>query len=614
MCDETLHAAQTPQNIGRRAILTAIPLSLLLAPRAAAIPKSSAGSLALPVGLDTQSLAMHLHGSDSEGPASWSSHLEVARSWGIDYIFPSDHDWRVEATHADFQREYNFADGLTSWMEWGRAPGSAAGSSQSIITLTGEDASHGSMALSLHQPAARAGTASGVVVTRPRDRLEGNVRGRRIAGEVKISGGVFALTVTLSRHGDKQLELTYRCGDVVAGDNTSHGYHRIVNVPTPTGEWASFDVSPVDDIARLWPAIEAEDNSFLLLELSVESIGGAVDVLIPRLELPRLVVGQDAIDHRSAMLDRLRSTTALQIGHALEYSWPAGTAHMNGWFADAAAPMLSSVAAARGGKAYDANLASMIKAQGGVVSLNHPAGVSTKIGTAAEQSTKARDTARRLIANGVYGAEVVEIGYAKRGSLGVDSYLLQMAAMVWRDGWFFTANAVSDDHGGKESGWGVNPGITHTWAPSADLSAQLTALRAGAAHVTMHTAYRGQLWLSLDGAPMGSVALNPDRSGQGELSLVATELPAAGSLTLYAGAIDHPGATVTSPNLMQIARWSGVDLGTGPVSVRRSRGPASFYLAVARNASGSIVGFTNPVWDLAAERATRPIPMDRRVR
>jgi hypothetical protein len=46
---------------------------------------------------DPVSMAMHIHGSFSEGIASMDAHLEQARRNGVDVIWWTDHDFRREA-------------------------------------------------------------------------------------------------------------------------------------------------------------------------------------------------------------------------------------------------------------------------------------------------------------------------------------------------------------------------------------------------------------------------------------------------------------------------------------------------------------------------------------
>ena len=615
MCDD--HPADrgpSAATMSRRSLLAAVPLTLLVASSASAAPRPaparSALGLTLPTGLSSTSMAMHLHGSDSEGTASWSRHVEMAGARGIDYIFPSDHDWRLEGTHLDQRRSFDFALGLKQWMTWKRTPSSVVGATVSVLRLTGANTAYGPKALTLRLNAP-AGQTCGVFTVSTQNNLEGNVRGRHVSATVKLTGGVLQVGVLLSQHGEEQLRLTYRLGAVTPGDYLETPSRAVVSQAMDTATWTTFTLTPLVDIARLWPGIEAEDNSILELTLALESTGPGAEVLVPRLELPRDIVGLGNLTSRHAMLDRLRGQSAVGIGHALEYSWPKHPNHLNGYFGSGPEPLLSGANPSVQG--YDVDPAAAIVAAGGVVSLNHPAGQGTTLSTASAQLTKARDTARKLIAQSLYGAQVIEVGYERRGGLGTESYLLQLAAMLWRDGWFYTANGVSDNHHGTEASWSVNSGVTHTWAATSDLAAQLVALRAGLAHVTMHADYRGLMWLSLDGAAMGSVAVNPDRAAAAGVSVVATDVPSGGHLTVYRGPVDYPGAAVSAADLEVVGTFSAADLQAGPVALAPTRGPSCHYLAVLRERDGDIVGFTNPVWDLESEHPSRPIPHDRRV-
>ncbi|HMB70626.1 MAG TPA: hypothetical protein VKU85_15020, partial [bacterium] len=67
-----------------------------------------AGSVATAGQMDEQpySVAMHMHGSLSEGTGSMEWHAEQARLAGVDVIWWTDHDWRI--AHRNHTRDYDF--------------------------------------------------------------------------------------------------------------------------------------------------------------------------------------------------------------------------------------------------------------------------------------------------------------------------------------------------------------------------------------------------------------------------------------------------------------------------------------------------------------------------
>lgn len=569
----------------------------------------------LPVGLSRAMHAMHVHGSGSEGGGSWSNHVDLAQALGIAYVHPSDHDWRIDARHERFRQQYDFSDGLAGWLTWSATSTGAAGGGVGIVDLTGADSAYGSKALRLWVGTPEAGTR-GVKVTGALNDLAGNVRGRRIHADLRIVDGVLKIRVVLSRHDSVSsttwLAITYVVGDVPPGDQRIKDSEWEVNVAVPAGRWTTIDVRPADDIARLWPAIDAEDNSFTGLSLTAASTGRGADVIVPKLGLARDIVGDRALAMHSEMLDRQRRRAThkgVVLGNALEYSWDGALTHANGFFADRAAPLLPGTHPHALDPTYVTRVAAAVHDLGGIVSLNHPAGSSDSL--AANPATLARTVARAIVGGRCYGVDLIEIGYQQRG-LDLERFLLSLGGMVWRDGWFFTANGVTDDHTGTAQLTG-NSGVTHAWAADASLATQLAALKAGRAHVSMLGSYQGSLWLSLNSAPMGSVQVNPATTGTNQLTLAATGLPAGSSVEFYQGPVDYPGAGVTSSGLTRIATISPSDLTAGAVTLTPGRASSSYHLAVVRNAGGGIVGFTNPVWDLKAQNPARPIPADRLV-
>lgn len=596
-----------------------LPFSILLsgAPsRASAADAVALDRSGAPAGLRAYRHAMHLHGSDSEGSASWSEHLRLAASVGIDYVWPSDHGWRLDATNSRFVTGYDFRDGLASGpFAWRRSPSDPAEGSVDIVALTGRDGSFGEKALQLRTTGAR-GT-QGVTLDDKGGAFAGNVRGRSISGHVWITSGAMVVAVRCSRHHIRgrsgRLSIRYVFGDVKRADIKESAFAYEVRVPTAPMSWSRFSVAPQDDIARLWPELDSEDNVLRDISIAAMATESAAEIRLPRLELPRETTGGAAVRAHDAMLARVAAAEPkVLLGNALEYSWDGSSMHASGFFPDRSAPLLPASHPYAHLPSYPAEVAKAVHALGGICSLNHPTGTSLSVGSSREQSARALSSARDIIKHAIYGVDVIEIGYRQRGGLSIDSYLLQLAALVWRDGWFFTASGVSDDHTASGLQPFKNPGVTHIWAKGPGLGDQTAALAMGRVHVAMHDLFAGTLWLGMNGAPMGSVQVNPG-SGANVLSLSATEMASRWKATIYRGVVDYPGTAVRDPGLTAVRTFSGSDLAAGPVEVRVDRPGSAYYLAVLRTSDDMIAGFTNPVWDLKGVSTSRPVPDGRRV-
>lgn len=618
MCNHDL--GHDSRGTARRSVLLGglAGLSALLAPRAAVatIPRTafapaSLTAAGMPSGLTPSVHAMHLHGSGSEGAASWSQQISQALNRGIDVLWPSDHDWRVEAADPEFGTSYAFTT-LTGWMTW-KKQGVTTANTVDIVSVADGSPFAGRSALRAKVTTAR-GIASVTTLT-THDRLEGNVRGRRLSGDVLITNGALEITVNLSTHAVGPLSLTYRLGDVAAGLLVRKPQDVLISVPAPIGSWTNFDLVLLDDIRRAWPSIEAEDNSINGLTIGARASGSGAEVLLPRIDLPRDVTGATANLMHGEMLTRLGvAFPGLTIGNALEYSANGAAAHLNGFYANGPAPLLPDTYVDANTTRYPRTVAEAVHAAGGVVSLNHPAGTGELTLTDAQQSTLAISKANKLLRGRLYGVDVVELGYEVRGGLALERYLLHLGAMLWRDGWVFTATGVSDDHVGTDQSWLINPVVTRIWGASSSLADQLTGLRQGRAHVTLLPQYAGDLWLDLDGVGMGSVLLDPSTTGSRTLTVSATGLATGFTVDVYQGPVDYPGTTATSGNLQQISSLPATAYAAGAVSLTVGRDVPCYYLAVVRNAAGLIVGFTNPVWELKAKRTGRPIPAERIVK
>jgi len=73
----------------------------------------------------------------------------------------------------------------------------------------------------------------------------------------------------------------------------------------------------------------------------------------------------------------------------------------------------------------------------------------------------------------------------------------------------------------------------------------LTALRSGQAFCAEILAYTGQLWLSVEGNPMGSISVKTAATRQ--LTSTATALPSSGVIEVVRGPVDYPGTTSPDP-------------------------------------------------------------------
>lgn len=553
-------------------------------PRAAAATTASTpaagGGLVLPDGTRSWRHAMHVHSSASEGPGSFSNQASLADSAGCDWIWATEHDWRMFAVPGDARvsRGYTFTSLVSGGWRWKPVGSGSASSSRAEVTPYA-----GGSALALE--VASTGTAStGVKATTATHLFEGSVIGRQVlapATVTTLSGAAwFEVVLQLSNQGTRPLRLVYRYGATPAKRVKQNAVTGYVYVPVGVGDTIAAPVTPLDDIRYFFSDVcVPEDNSILAIQLQVTSSGGSVGVRLPRLDLPRTVTGQAAFDAVVSMYDQVMLAHPT-LGRRLGVEVSGTDKHHLGWYGDDATNLPFTETT----NSLEAAVA-QIRAGGSIASFNHPYGVST--------STGVRDPAKILKAYkaigpvAAYGADVIELGYDQRGGMTTEDHLA-LGDLLWCDGLVITANGVSDDHNGNT--W-KETFLTQLWGDGTQ-TGELDALRSGRVTVS-RVGWGSDLWLTLDGRPMGSVP-STQQPGPAELAITVTDLPGTASIQVVRGDIQVLGRKRTSAALTVTTIPASAVVG-GVARMTVSGGNA-FYRAAVLDSKGSIRQFTNPVW------------------
>ncbi|MDQ2758630.1 MAG: hypothetical protein M3Y71_19070 [Actinomycetota bacterium] len=572
-------AAGISDPFSRRSVLRAgsVAAALAVLAQGTTRPAYAAGaarrsSLTLPDGTRSSRHAMHVHSVGSERSGSVAGQVSLAEKASCDSLWLTEHDWRLFALPDErTPREYVFSALASMGWVWKPVRLGKASLAQADVTTV-----NGSTALLLEIAASTAATV-GVEATSSANLLEGFVVGRQVVLPLqveKLSGSAFVeLVVNLSTHGGKGFALVYRFGArpdgrLRATPTVGHVYRQVAQ-----GDRLEVTLTPLDDIEALFGGeMVAADNSITGLTLQVSAQQGAVRARVPRIGLPRLVTGVDALNALVSVYDQVFATSPVSRRHGIEVSG-AGDHHI-GWYGRGATNLPEPGLAAA---------VATIHSGPGVASYNHP------FGTTPRPRTDARflNVVTVLATSGVYGADVLELGYVERGGMSLDDHLL-LGDLLWNRGLVFTANGVSDDHGGRS--W-KDTFLTHLWGGRTEAS-DLAALRSGRATV-MRLPFLGDLAITLDGRPMGSVPSSSVRQ-PGELTILTAELPSDTTLEVVSGLTTVTGrytlAARTTTTGVQLPRT-----GTGSVSVGVPGGDG-YHRVVARDATGSIIAFTNPVW------------------
>lgn len=583
-------------------------------PTSTGLPEPSlAGSPAPAAGTVPVSMAMHIHGSFSEGKASMAAHLSEATRNHVDVIWWTDHDFRVNAL--GYQTSVGF-DGPQEnqgeiWWKWAQATagGPIRGKGEFVtdphspneagralrITGVNSEATDGELwyvasAFNLHYRTSLADTTLSI-----------DLLGLDLSPDARL-----AIQLTTSYHPAGSLPagmrtLRYEFGGVTARRLDANGLNATIRLPLPRNSWQTVNLKPVQDIAAVFPDILPADNSMFEFKVGVLSRNGATATgVFDRLRINRSRRGAaEALALRDELIAAYREKypRVVQIG-ALEVSL---TRHLNWFGGDVGLPAYppgllikdSSVVAAKSMVGY-------IKARGGVASYNHPLPSGPNPG---------RALGAELIAENALGCDIVEIGYA--GDLNEALVAFDAAA---RNGVFFTATGVTDDHAGND--WIGQPGanfITSVWAGNAGVAELIGQVQAGRAWFVNPAAWRGTMDIRLAGAStsaMGGVICPAPATV--DLTAVATDVPGGSTLELVIGRVDYTGPSQPVPAIVETRPVVARGLVGGTIGFTVERGPGAYVRLQLRSANGTIIGVSNPVW-LLPSPPSRGIPAKRRL-
>jgi hypothetical protein len=551
--------------------------------------------------LEPVNMAMHVHGSLSEGTASMAAHLDQATRFGVDVVWWTDHDFRMSAhgytTAVGFDGPSE-GGGPTLW-QWQQTPeGSPAAAVTDYVTDP-------------HSPE-EDGKALRLTVAGGGDRLAG-LWLTGVAWNTVYSTSFFDTALTLDVLAEELGEDAMFAVEILSSHHPATGGrpagqyrlryllgptpHRTSMAPDPAdpllgvcvlprdggelgGGWRRLVLRPAKDAAAAWPDIEAGDNSLRTLRIGALSRGGhTARVVVDRLRFDRSRRTGDApLEFRTELSRRYRarypSVSQLQsteISLIRHLNWFGGELRLPD-YGDRPPLRDNSIEPAR-------QMVDHIHAAGGLASLNHPL----------EYASDGRRLGAHLVETGAQGCDIVEIGCTQ----DVDQ-LMDTFDITARNALFYTATGTSDAHMGVDWFNDGQPWITSVWARSQQVPDLLDPLRAGRAWVWHAARWRGELDLWVPGGPsMGGVDVG-DRP-RVPVAILATELPGDGALEIVQGEVDLAGPRRPAPAVEQTTvPASQVRHGTVELSVERRQG--RYVRATVRDAAGNVAGFSNPIW------------------
>lgn len=551
---------------------------------------SAAGAAQLSAG-DPVTMAMHIHGSFSEGTASMDAHLQQAQRLGVDVIWWTDHDFRVGAfgyrQAVGFDGEHESENGLDwSWLPVIEGPTASAG--HTFITTPHSPYEYGG-ALRIQATGSYTGAPAAYLLEGEASDLTYSTSYADtvleldvLPEQVSANGQIVVEIVSSYRPATAgrpagRYRLQYRVGAPAGRSTEDQGRLGVIGIPAGTG-WQRVRMDLRADHAALWPDTVAGDASLKQLRVGVRVRAGATARgVVDRLRFLRA--------RRSAAqgMDMLRTAVSAYRGRYPGITQHAASEislvnHLNAFGGDGTLPTYTQTRPTKDTSVRaERQMVRFLKSHGACVSINHPA---------------PRGLEDLLVRTRGFGADVIEIGTHLRVERLAKPY--DVAA---RNAVFLTASGVTDDHCGNDWLNHATPRwVTGAWAASrheADLS---TAMRTGRAWFYDPLWWSGELDLLVDGhVPMGGVLLTRHR--RVPVNVTATRLPQHGSVELVIGLCDRAGRGQLSPvNRSVVVPPRSFVQGHWSTNVHRRGG--IYVRAMVRTGDGIIVGFSNPVWVL----------------
>ncbi len=579
-------------------------------------------------GTSAYSMAMHIHSSFSEFYGSMDCHLAQATANAVDVCWWTDHDQRM--TYLDYRNTVHFtgpgekgAPGEGGPWKWQyKQSGPVASEASGFITnpcSPDDPVAGGALALAVTSSgtqAAKAGYYADCTAAGYNYRC--NLNGQEISLDVLLepgwTRGYLEVAIGTSYHPASAgraaglYGLSYRLVPATGkAQRKRSGLTAVVTIPVRPGVpggWTTIQVNPAADLAAVFPDLDYRDFALYELTFNAASTGDAVSGYVDYLRFNRAISGEVCLQNQASMMQALAGKYPDVVQQqGLEIS-AQGLSHVN-WFGGSPQVLSYGDMTAAEWAAYLAGtVIPQIQGNGGAASYNHPYGtVNETPGTPLPQPKQdallLQAAAALLGGSGippVLGADLLEVGYYLRA--GVDlAHHVALADILARNAVFTTWTGVSDDHDGTNWEGYINNWVTSAWAASAGQDDLLAALIAGQAYCGSLSAAGLGLNLTVNGTcPMGSVTVSslPSRM----LAVTATGVPAGGTLVALQGAVDYAGTSGLADNTQQIGSWSDTTLAAlgGTATVPVDTTSDSFVCTRVLNASGTVVGLSNPAW------------------
>ena len=218
-------------------------------------------------------------------------------------------------------------------------------------------------------------------------------------------------------------------------------------------------------------------------------------------------------------------------------SYGDAATHINGFLPDSADQSVMYVDS--NGYNTSDQFISGVHQRGGITSLNHPFGTSFTVDFDT-QEYRTDTMSQFLLNNDAFGADIIEVGYLKRGDVDLFNHL-RMWDILTANRLYLYGNGVGDMHGGD---WfGINQNwVSHIWATDSSATSLIETLKQGRFFFGDLRLFKDKFYFCVGGACMGDRTV-PDYA-EAPLVINIDNAPANALFKLTQGLI-QPGLVVT---------------------------------------------------------------------
>ncbi len=524
------------------------------------------------------SVQMHIHGSLSEQNGSMEWHASKAHAIGVDVIWWTDHDWRVDQLF--YTEEYNFENCvwdpvLKKFVEpdqsfeqrWWEVKRAITTHQKSIVDSIAYEGAH-----SLRMEVRDSANSS---FYQPLDLMQTGSRKQNqycLAANLQFHVAIYpeqfdplfdkiAIQFRLSERTSTWPNLRYVAGSM-SGEAPG-----TASLPATPGMWNLYDIDVSGDARLLLStggadSVVAQDNSTFETRVMVEANEGRTVVAFVddvRYTNDESLAG-DGLLNWTRTAAAYYETVYPDVRHFVgsEVSKYKAQPHMNAY-----APNHTLIDYT--GTVFTDSLyyaVEQVHAQGGLVSYNHPWGVGIYGNlneTPEEKAERIFYMKLGLIGIRVYDCDLLEVGYRYRHGINLAGHLDLWDALTG-NAIFLTGTGISDTHGSTPFyGWAPwqpiatyeNNYVTWIWATGIAEIPLLDALVAGRAYFGDPYRWEGELDMATgEGFPMGRVVVTDATSH--ELLVRVTNVPPGAEVRLRQCEIrESPPEPYTEPNWLR---------------------------------------------------------------